>query len=1518
MPAPFSLKKLILSLIFSLLFFDKESFSQKLSIINTENFSTVLENKINSEDISDDVISIYKSSINIWKNKLNDREKELIIAIINSLNYNNNFEFNYFLKYFNLVLNNKLLRQTKLQSFLYYYSNILINQNLDDDYFKRILDKIENNIFVESPSHRLYNDKNFIIDIDEAPPFVSMGYSDQTLGALVFVFSDAELRYFHEYGSFVIKTNQLKFYPDLKIINGQNGVVDFLFQNTYIETEKINLNNYSIDLDNGKIISNSAQLFSKNYKKILGYFNFDPLSQKGSGLNQFSFQSNFNDNEIIINDIAKIISGITIIGNNFSTSSKSGKKSKLIFRLEENKKIIIKSNSFLITEKEISSLNSRFTFLDDRDSLYHPSLELKYITNSNKLQLFNLDGSLKNTPFYSTFFDVEIISDYLYYTPGQRLMNFGIIMAPDQRPVGVRSLNYFSEKIINELTDLNGVNILKAAYNYAIKNKRLDFFVDDLSYFLKTPSELIRGGVLSLWRQGFVNFDSSNGLIQVLPKTRHYFLSHLKRSDFDEYSFNSISQNSNNIKYDIKEKKMFFEGVDKITLSKKNKMELFPRDGKVELYKNRNLKLNGDISVGNFDFIGVDLLFDYNSYKLDLIEIDTLKMVASKDLIDNYNYLYNIGGDLLINSPRNRSSLKLLPNYPYFVSDKSTKIFFTMPEDYGFEYDSSFYFSIDQFRIDSLDKATLPKFEFPGTFYSNNILEPLEARLVTMPDNSFGFDLDIDKGGVPAYKNKINLYENIKVDSTGLYASGSFNYNQLTIFSDKIRLFPDSAYGFSDKAFIYSGLSKTNQINYPDMELSNTEFSFYNSSDDFVYLRHDSSASSNPKISKSSFSAFEKTMEVFGDLWMSNEYLKSNGKLFYNNSVFISDEFLFDSKKVSSSLSDVRLNHKLYKSYFLESDNKALGIDVLDKKISLVTEYIEDENFYLPYNNTHTSMNQVEWDIVNEEVLFSNKTKSNFLASFTPKTNAFSNWSVNSQSGKINLKTKLLDLIGVEELQISDAYILPSKGKVKIGEDFKVLTLQDSDILLDTINEYHKFTKSTVVINSKDEFSGSGIYEYVNFNEDTFNIPFSEFKLIEVYEGSQLKGLTSFSSGVIKKEKPILMEPGFNFFGNIELYANKEQLLFNGKIIPSEITNFDESRAISYNNYFAPGDELSINISDEDNFYSSSISKNNSTLFFDFFNNSVEKMSLVFFNPSGLLSYDSYEKTYLIETNEKREQTVYNGNSLLFNPYDREVSFEGKVNLIDNDNNFNIYSSISANATIDSMKISSEGVHIIDVNIRKSLINDIGDLFFESIENYGAGIAHDNEQDLLIRLSDIIGNEKITTYENSILSSYKSLLEADPLINSFFVFPNTNLNWSPSNNSWYNSSVINLSNIGDLDINASMDGFFEISYLNDYDYIFSLFLQPSPELWLYISYDKKTLKVVSSDTDLNTSFGEITESRGRYIDIEVSNEDDVLSYVNNFRLKYFNIQEPYNLLSPSDTFLEDEIFKTISDDDDGF
>ena len=57
---------------------------------------------------------------------------------------------------------------------------------------------------------------------------------------------------------------------------------------------------------------------------------------------------------------------------------------------------------------------------------------------------------------------------------------------------------------------------------------------------------------------------------------------------------------------------------------------VYPNNGSLELKKNREVNTVGDISVGNFDFKSVDLVFDYDSYLIDLKEIDTLKMLTKK------------------------------------------------------------------------------------------------------------------------------------------------------------------------------------------------------------------------------------------------------------------------------------------------------------------------------------------------------------------------------------------------------------------------------------------------------------------------------------------------------------------------------------------------------------------------------------------------------------------------------------------------------------------------------------------------------------------------------------------------------------------------------------------------------------------------------------------------------------------------------------------------------------------------
>ena len=112
---------------------------------------------------------------------------------------------------------------------------------------------------------------------------------------------------------------------------------------------------------------------------------------------------------------------------------------------------------------------------------------------------------------------------------------------------------------------------------------------------------------------------------------------------------------------------------------------------------------------------------------------------------------------------------------------------------------------------------------------------------------------------------------------------------------------------------------------------------------------------------------------------------------------------------------------------------------------------------------------------------------------------------------------------------------------------------------------------------------------------------------------------------------------------------------------------------------------------------------------------------------------------------------------------------------------------------------------IIDINLKKSIVDEIGFAFNDIIETYGAPIAHDNEQDVLVRLSDLIGNDKTVAYENSILSEYRPLTDADGILNSIFVFPNTKFSWSQKEKAWYNASSVNLSNIGSRDVNAAID-----------------------------------------------------------------------------------------------------------------
>ena len=1155
-------KIIIAKIIFSLIFiFSTDTYSQ--NIFTIKNFVKNIKIEFISYGIEVERQGLLENSISNWNRKYTEEEKVIIIELINFLNTKNRYGYVSFLHYLEIISSSSFKLSSKLENIIkYHYVYLLQNKKKSNVYFKKITDVITDKNIVNSPSHIINYSQNIItLGIEDFSSYNLYNSDGTVLGTLVLSFFDSDLNFKSNNDDFNIKKSSYNFYLDIGLIEGYSGVLDGNTEVDFIGFPSYTFKSFNIDVSSGEIISNDVVLNSDKLKNIPGVFKYKPSQFMSQNINNFLFNSNGYQHVIIINKNTRFKSGVTIEGSKLSTNNIAEENSELKVLMKNNKFLKFKSKDFVITDSKISSKSTYFGFHDTNDSLYHSLIELNYNLKTNNIELLNLDGPLKQTPFYSTYFQVEINADVFNYVIGEDNMDFKILIAPNQRPLTVYSSKYFSNNNLNTLTNLGGTNILKVVYGYYKKTKRTDFYLPDLAYYYKLKPKSLEGGIIDLWRNGFISYDASIGFIRVLPKLRHYFLSHLKKSDYDEIYFESLSETSTNLKYNLLSNEMFFEGVQEIILSKKNNIIVYPKDGTVQLSKNRNIKSLGNISVGKFDFTGVDLIFDYSLFKLQLLEIDTLRILSKTNSKDNYNYLYNIGGDLFINHPKNKSSLKMLPSFPYFISEKSTRVYFDMPDEYGLEYDSSFYFSISQFRIDSLDKASLPNFEFDGIFYSNNILKPLDAKLITMPDNSFGFIKEIDSDGLPAYNNKITINNTLKMDSSGLHLKGNFQYKTTSIFSKKIRLFPDSIQGYMDKGFMKNGQMVNAKKQFPTMEINNVDFVYYNNKDDYLHLIYDS-------LKNSKVSAYDNKSYIYGDVFVSPSEVISEGTLLTDGAILKSNSFSYSKSEIFSEDASI-----IYSPY--ESSNDVLvsnGVSLsynLDKKIlGLTSLYYDIENFILPYSSITTSFSNLFWDIINQKIIFENISSGRDASEFYSTNENFSDLIFTSSRGIFDIKSRVLLLEDVPEIQIADAFIIPDKGQVTIFENSEILPLENAELILDTLSEYHKFIKSNVEILSKSKFEGRGIYEYINFDEDTFEIPFSSFELKEHDDIGVNSFLSTYSFGLVDKSSPILMEPGFDFYGKIELVANNEKLLFNGEIIPSEIGNFNSSQAIPYSRIF--------------------------------------------------------------------------------------------------------------------------------------------------------------------------------------------------------------------------------------------------------------------------------------------------------------------------------------------------------------
>ncbi|MEP2508818.1 MAG: hypothetical protein ABJH72_05650, partial [Reichenbachiella sp.] len=110
--------------------------------------------------------------------------------------------------------------------------------------------------------------------------------------------------------------------------------------------------------------------------------------------------------------------------------------------------------------------------------------------------------------------------------------------------------------------------------------------------------------------------------------------------------------------------------------------------------------------------------------------------------------------------------------------------------------------------------------------------------------------------------------------------------------------------------------------------------------------------------------------------------------------------------------------------------------------------------------------------------------------------------------------------------------------------------------------------------------------------------------------------------------------------------------------------------------------------------------------------------------------------------------------------------------------------------------------------------------------------------------------------------------------------------------------------------------FLEIKKSDEGEDVVHLFLQIAPSTWYFFSYEHGRLMMFSSNNDFNNFVAEnstiSTAGLGEYGTV-VGDEFEVLKFVNDFRNKYYGINEAYSLEYPEETHLEEDIYDTIED-----
>jgi hypothetical protein len=1335
-----------------------------------------------------------------------------------------------------------------LNTFLAGMEKMAVKQDINNDnidrFFKNTSSLIRENVIYDSPSAKwkIKND-NFRFSYDSV---------------FKVIITNVTLTCFTQKDSTELYNVSGVYYPETLYFHGSSGIITwekagFSKQDVFAE-----FNNFNINISKNNFIIDSARLTHSTYFKepVYGVLS-DQASSAASKEKSIFPRFETYTKKFAIKNIYQGVNyegGLTLEGANVKGTGESYSTAKILLYRNDTLYVKVCSKNFQLNKSGINSLETTATLFLDKDSIFHSNLGFSYSSTTRQVNLFRSNNPVSKSPYFNSFHGLDMYFEYMSWNMNESKIIMSRARGASMGQAIFESLSFFNASNFERLMGIDSYHPLYRIKQFADFYYSETFPVSEFAKWLKLPEESVLGLCIELANKGFLFYDRINNEVTIKKKTNDFILANSRKKDYDVMTiFSETNAPEDNAILDLTNYRLLVNGVQGVFLSDSQKVAIFPYNSQLTIGKNRTLSFDGVVEAGLFTIFGHNFTFSYDSFKIRLQKIDSIKIAVEIEKRDRYgnnlsseinNLIQLTTAELYIDDPNNKSGLKSLQQYPIINAITNSYIFYDrMPGLEGIYKQSDFYFKVDPFTYENIDHYKVEDMSLAGEFYAGNILKPTRQFLTIQEDKSLGFSSVLSEDGLDLYGNKGKLYDILSLSNKGLIGSGTLKRLTSSTESDEYKFFPDS---MKTKAKSFD-IAMDSIGKFPILKSSDAEIKWLPEKDEWLAV--------NTKDKK--FQMFGNGTVLDGKLNLTPAGLNGSGIIDLLNSRITSENFRFATNTIQADTSDYNLKSIQGDGYafIAENTNTLIDFNLQESRFSLNTDssvvkfpelqYIcKMTNFTYNMQTRILGMEQrgkssttimpadqlLKLDLLNldKPTFFSTNKMSDTIA--------FSSW-----KGSYHLNEEYLEAENINYIKIADVLIQPDSGKIIINKRAKIKTLGNAII---AVNNRHILHSATLDIESSKRYTGGAIYNYTDENKEIQQISFPSI---------QVDTATTNAKGYISSTQNFKLSPAFTFTGDVSLSARQNLLEFTGAA--GIVTNCDKikSYSIKFKSYVDPKIVM-IPVSDKprdfnDNlvFSGSFINIDSAHIYPAFLSEKKTYSDVGLINADGWLYFEKEKGIYKICKREKLADPTLSGSLITFDKNFCIMSGEGKMNF---GSNFDLLKMESAGKVIhntDSGKINIDAIIALDFYFSAPALK----VMSEEIRMIPTLRAVNLNSDLINKgMKDLLGDQAAMQIkeEMDLFGSSKSLPKEftyELLLND------VNLFWNEPTSSFRSKGKIGIGFIGPQPINVYVDGFVEIQRRRSGDMI-DVYLKADESTWYYFSYFRGVMMTQSGNNNFNT------------------------------------------------------------------